>query len=60
MAKKWPTFMKKWELMEHATRQFGYPSNIAFKIKMMTSIATIFILGTLNINLTYYINKENF
>lgn len=45
LAKQWPTFMKKWELMEHATIQFGYPPNIAFKIKIITSIVTIYLIG---------------
>lgn len=45
MARKWPNFVAKWELMEHATRQYGYSPNIAFKIKVITGIAIINSVG---------------
>lgn len=38
LARQWPKLMAKWELMEREIRQFGYPSNTAYKFKILTSI----------------------
>jgi len=44
LAREWPKVMGKWELMERDMKQYGYPSNMAFKIKMLTYI--IILLST--------------
>lgn len=44
LARQWPKLMAKWELMEREIKQFGHPSNTAFKFKILTSI--IMILST--------------
>lgn len=49
LARKWPTFVAKWELIEHATKQFGYPLNIALKIKLILAISIINVVGMFNI-----------
>ncbi|XP_008186707.1 gustatory receptor for sugar taste 64f-like isoform X1 [Acyrthosiphon pisum] len=38
LAREWPKVMEKWELMEREMKQYGYPPNMAFKIKMLTCI----------------------
>ncbi|XP_015369418.1 PREDICTED: gustatory receptor for sugar taste 64f-like [Diuraphis noxia] len=38
LAREWPKVMGKWELMEREMKQYGYPSKMAFRIKMLTYI----------------------
>lgn len=38
LAREWPTIMAKWELMEREMRQFKRHTNIAFRLKLLTSI----------------------
>ncbi|XP_022180782.1 gustatory receptor for sugar taste 64f-like [Myzus persicae] len=45
LAREWPKVMEKWELMEREMKQYGYPPNMAFKIKMLTCI--IMLLSTI-------------
>ncbi|CAI6343521.1 unnamed protein product [Macrosiphum euphorbiae] len=45
LAREWPKVMEKWELMEREMKQYGYPSNMAFRIKMFSCI--ILILSTI-------------
>jgi len=45
LAREWPKVMEKWELMEHEMRQFGYPSNTAFKFKILTSIVMVLAIS---------------
>ncbi|KAL4113449.1 hypothetical protein QTP88_017066 [Uroleucon formosanum] len=45
LGRKWPKVMKKWELMELEMKQYGYPPNMAIRIKM--SLCIILLLSTI-------------
>eukprot|EP00102_Acyrthosiphon_pisum_P009197 XP_003246994.2 PREDICTED: gustatory receptor for sugar taste 64f-like [Acyrthosiphon pisum] len=45
LAREWPKVMEKWELMEREMKQYGYPPNMEFRIKMFSCI--ILILSTI-------------
>ncbi|XP_060870938.1 gustatory receptor for sugar taste 64f-like [Metopolophium dirhodum] len=45
LAREWPKVMEKWELMEREMKQYGYPPNMAFRIKLFSCI--ILILSTI-------------
>lgn len=49
LAREWPQFMAKWELMEREMRRLRYPPKTAYKFKMITSIIMFLSIGTYNI-----------
>jgi len=38
--------MEKWELMEREMKQYGYPPNMAFRIKIFSFIILLLSIGT--------------
>jgi len=49
LAREWPKVMGKWELMEREMKEYGYPSNMAFKVKMLTWIIVLLSTSTYNV-----------
>lgn len=50
LAKEWPQFMAKWELIEREMRHLRYPPNTAYKFKKITSIIMFLSVGSYKIN----------
>lgn len=53
LAREWPQFMAKWELMEREMRQLRYPPNTAYKFKMITSIIMFLSIGMYKIKMYF-------
>jgi gustatory receptor len=51
LAREWPQFMAKWELMEREMRRLRNPPKTAYKFKMITSIIMFLSIGTYNIKI---------